>query len=179
MKKDSLIVICAGLVLAAIIVGTGYISRDAVLPAYAADVVPTPASVAKSSGATVSEGTAGATITAGQVLYIDTAANNTLKPADCNASATTASVAGIALHGAASGQPVRYAVKDPNFVPGFVPTPGTVYVLSQTAGGIAPVDDNLPSATPGATGCYTTVIGVGKTATTINLNPVSAGVAIP
>jgi opacity protein-like surface antigen len=147
--------------------------------AHAADVVPTPSSVAKSAGATVSEGVAGASITAGQVVYIDTAANNVLKLADCNGSATTAAVAGIALHAAATGQPLRYAIKDPNFTPGFTVGVGRVYTTSQTPGGIAPNADNEPSATPGATGCFTTVIGIGKTASTMFLQPMSAGVAIP
>jgi hypothetical protein len=54
-----------------------------------------------------------------------------------------------------------------------------IYTTSQTAGGIAPDSDNLPSATPGATGCFTTVLGVGKTATVLDFHPVGGGAAIP
>lgn len=108
-------------------------------------------------------GIAGATITAGQTLYIDTAASNTLKLADANASAATALVAGIALCGASSGQPVEYAVGgDLTFNAAF--TQGLIYINSTTAGAIAPHTDL-------ATGNYTTVLGVAVSTTRLRLAP--------
>ena len=73
-----------------------------------ADITITPGLVIPSSTATISQGVAGATITAGQVLYIDTANSNVLKLADTDASSLASTVAGIALCGASSGQIVRY-----------------------------------------------------------------------
>ena len=72
----------------------------------ATDLSITAANVAPSSGAQYADGTAGATITAGQAVYLDTSAN-TYKLADCDATAATAVIAGIALNGASSGQPIK------------------------------------------------------------------------
>ena len=147
------------------------------IPVFALDVTVTAASVASSSGATKAYGVAGEAITIGQAVGIDSS-SGLIKKTDCNG--TQSSFAGIAVTGAsASGQPITYVTKDPNFAVGGTTTLGSVYVTSQTAGGIAPVADNLPTATPAATGCIATVIGVGKTSTTITLDPVSANVAIP
>ena len=137
--------------------------------AWATDVLPTPNSVVASAGATAVDGTAGATILAGDVLYLDTAAG-TMKLCDADASASASVVAGIALNDAASGQPVRYVTYDPALVIGFVPTPGAAYFTSENAGNIADATDS---------GSYTTVLGVGKSATTIYFKPISAAVAKP
>jgi hypothetical protein len=64
----------------------------------ATDVVP-------ASGATFLRGTAGGTITAGMACYYDNS-DNTYKAGDCETSATTAAVVGIAANGASAGQPV-------------------------------------------------------------------------
>jgi|GEM_PF-484333 len=107
----------------------------------------TAASVLPSSSAKTRETTAGATITAGQPVYLDTAdvdAKNRPKAklADANASATTAAVAGIALNGAASGQPLRYVYEDDDFTHGLTTPPvGTVVAVSATAGALCPVGD--------------------------------------
>lgn len=113
-------------------------------------------------------GTAGATITAGQALYLDST-TNTLKLADTDASALAAACVGIALHGASSGQPITYQTAG-DIVIGATVAVGEVYVLSGTAGGIAPVADL-------ANGDYTCFIGIGKTATTITLGILAGGVA--
>ena len=106
-----------------------------------ADITVTAASVAQGAGAIVRQGTAGATVTAGQPVYIDTADANQLKPADADLSALGSTVAGIALHGASDEQPLKYIESGGAFVPGATLTQGEVYVLSGTAGGIAPVAD--------------------------------------
>ena len=72
-----------------------------------ADFTITAAQVTRTTGATAT-GTAGATITAGQVLYVDTADANKLKLFDANGSADAQICVGISLHGASSGQPIEY-----------------------------------------------------------------------
>lgn len=126
-----------------------------------------------SVGADKVVGVAGGAITAGMVLYQDPA-DNLMKAADANASATTARVAGVALHTAASGQDIMYVVRDPNFIPGFATLAGVPYYLSATTGGL------MADATAAAT--YTTLMGIGKVADvagtgTMSLEIVTAGVA--
>jgi len=123
-----------------------------------ADLSVTAANVLASNAARRKTGVAGATITAGQALYADASASNTLNLADANASAATANPVGIALHGASSGQPLAYVEEDPDFTPGATLTVGTVYVLDATAGGIAPVADLT-------TGWYPNVLFIATTTT--------------
>jgi hypothetical protein len=71
-----------------------------------ADLVITAANVAAGAGSRKNTGTAGATITAGQVVYQD-AADGKYKLADANSGTAAARApAGIALHGALAGQPL-------------------------------------------------------------------------
>lgn len=134
-----------------------------------ADVAVTATSVAKAADTEFIDGYLGGTVTAGQPVYLDS--NGTYQAADANASATTATVAGIALNGGASGQPVKIA-RAGTLNPGFTVTVGAVYVQSATAGGIAPVADL-------ATGWRTTVIGIGLTASSLKLVLSNSGVAVP
>lgn len=110
-----------------------------------ADLTITAASVAKHTGtispSVVGSGTAGATITAGQSVYLDST-TSTLKLADADASAATASGVGIALHGSLNGQPLTY-VTGGFFTPGATLAKGQVYCISATAGGIAPISDTV------------------------------------
>lgn len=137
-----------------------------------ADVSVVAAEVLADTGTEFKHGTLGATVTAGQAIYLDTS-TSTWKLADANASATTAAVEGIALNGGVSGQPVKVwtgGTADPGFTVGV----GSVYVLSATAGGIAPVADLT-------TGMYATALGIGITASQMKLLlPVGrSGVAVP
>ncbi len=141
-------------------------------PAYAVDISITAANVAIVTGATTTSGTAGATITAGQLVYLDSV-TSTIKLADANASQATAACVGVALNGAASGQPINYATAGDVTIGGTV-TIGGIYVVSATAGGLAPVAD-LTST------WYTKVFCIGKTAsivTIVNKGP-STLVAVP
>jgi hypothetical protein len=136
------------------------VSALLVLPATAVDVTITAANVTASSTATIKRGVAGAAITAGQLLYIDRT-TNTLKLADANSgTADVRIVAGIALNGAANGQPLHYVVRDPALVLGGTTAKGTIYVLSANAGGVAPAGDLTA-------GWYPHIIAVGVSATVV------------
>lgn len=126
-----------------------------------ADLTITAANVAAGSSARTTTGTAGATVTAGQVVYLDSS-DNKYKLAD-NDSATAAvrSPAGIALHASLSGQPLTILTRG-SITIGATTAVGEVYCLSSTAGGICPVADI-------AAGDYNTVIGVGTSTTAINV----------
>ena len=123
-----------------------------------ADVTITAANVVAGATAQISTGTAGATITAGQALYIDTADSNKLKLAQ--ATAAKFAFAGIALNGAASGQPVSYVTRDAGLTIGGTVAVGIPYGLGDNAGGVAPMSDN-------GTGDYATFIGIGISVTKI------------
>lgn len=106
----------------------------------------TAASVLAGPNAKKRRGIAGATITAGQAVYEDSADSSKFKLADADASAATAKVAGIALHGASNGQPLEIAYEDDDFTPGATLSLSAagdtgIYVLDGTAGSIAPMDD--------------------------------------
>lgn len=137
-----------------------------------ANLAITAANVLASATAIRGAGIAGATITAGQPLYADASDSNKLKPADANVSAATAAVVGIALNGGAAGQPINYVVSDPNFISGGAMAVGTVYAVSATAGSMNPVADQ-------ATGDFSTVCMIAKTASGAVLAPIVSGVAIP
>lgn len=134
-----------------------------------ASLVQTPASVLKSSTAQVQTGTAGATIVAGNVLYIDTADSNKLKLADCDAASPANVVAGIALNGASAGQPVAYTAEDTGLTPGCTMTVGAPIYLSPTAGELTETYADLLE------GDTVIVLGVALTATTMNFNPITGG----
>lgn len=104
-----------------------------------ADLTITPASVLWTSGAKLS-GTAGATITAGQACYYDSAAG-TYKLAQCDGTAAEADAKGIALHGATAGQPLSLAGDGAVINIGATTVKTTAYLVSATAGGIAPTAD--------------------------------------
>lgn len=136
-----------------------------------ADITITAANVVAGSNAVIGYGTAGATITAGQTLYADSSDSDSLKLADADDTAAKATVVGIALHGASDGQPLQY-IKTGTITIGGTVAVGTVYVQSGTAGGIAPVADL-------ASGDYTTTLGIGKTASTIDVRIHNSGVQVP
>ena len=129
----------------------------------------TAASVLKSSTGQVSVGTSGATITAGQSVYIDTSDSNKIKLADANGTAPANTFAGIALNAASSGQPVSYCTNDTaGFTIGATVVAGDTIWLSQTPGGLTKTIGDL-------SGGIAIVVGVMLTTTTMNLTPVVGG----
>jgi hypothetical protein len=132
------------------------------------DISVTPANVLRVDGAT-EDGIAGETITAGQAVYLDSA-TGLLKRADANgATAALATVQGVALHGAATNQPLRIQTSGTITI-GATVVVGGVYVLSVNPGGIAPVGD-LAAAS------YVSILGVASTATALILKLNNSGVA--
>lgn len=108
---------------------------------YSTDLSITAASVIAGPRAVKQQGVAGVAITAGQALYYDSTAAS-YKLADADASATTALIVGIAAHGAGIGQPITVIIEDDDLTVGAtLSMVAPVYVLSATAGGIAPSAD--------------------------------------
>lgn len=126
-----------------------------------ADITVTAANVAAGANASTEIGTAGVTVTAGQLLYKDSTDSSHLKLADADASQATAQLVGIALHGSLDGQPLKFQVEgDCN--PGATVAVGTTYVVSGTAGGIAPIADLASSD-------YTSILGIATTTSNIEI----------
>jgi len=117
------------------------------------------------------EWTAGATITAGQAVYIDSSDSNKAKLAQSDGTEAEAEVKGIAMNGAASGQPVIIATSG-DIDLGATLTVGTIYVLSQTAGGIAPSADLT-------TGDYVSILGVADAADNLVIAISNSAVEVP
>ncbi len=121
----------------------------------------TAANVIADPSATIEYGKAGATITAGAVVYRD-ATDGTYKLADCDdASAAVRNPRGIALNGASSGQPLAIARKGDVTI-GATMTAGLVYYLSPTAGQIGVVADVLSGDDP-------IIIGQAKSTTVLTI----------
>lgn len=127
-----------------------------------ADLSLTAANVVSGSNAAITRGVAGATITAGQAVYLDPT-NGKYLLADSNSATVAARQAsGIALHGASLNQPLAVQTAGDITIGGAV-TAGVAYYLSDTPGGICPVAD------VGA-GEYVCILGVAKSATVLALN---------
>jgi hypothetical protein len=119
-------------------------------------------------------GIAGATILAGQAVYLD-ALTSTLKLADANVALTPAAAAaiGIALHGSLAGQPLQVQRSgDVTVGLGAAPVEGAVYVVSATPGGISLV-------TSLTTGWYATLLGIGIGSGKIRLSVFASGQLVP
>lgn len=135
-----------------------------------ADLTITATSVIPGSDAQISRGVAGATITAGMVLYIDTANNNVLKAADANASVLTATVCGIAINGGNTGQYIYYQTAGTITI-GATVAAGKPYVASATAGLIADGADLT-------TGWYASYLGYATTTGILNLQINNTGIVV-
>lgn len=132
------------------------------------DVTVTAASVAPTSTTKRQTKNAAVAITAGQAVYVN--ASDLVALADADASALTAAATGIALNSCAAGQPCSYAtIGDVTFNAGL--TKGAVYVVSGTAGGIAPVADL-------AVLDYVTILGVASSTTNLQVDIYVSGVVV-
>lgn len=133
------------------------------------DIAITAANVLSSTTAQRGFGTSGATITAGQSLYIDTSDNNKLKLFDSDVAAPANVFAGIALHASLAGQPIAYVIADPSFTFGGTVLAGDTIWGADTAGGITKTFADLES------GDTVVALGVALTTTTMVLNPTTGG----
>lgn len=131
------------------------------------DISVTASSVLKGSGALTQNGTAGEAITAGQTLYLHS--DGTLRLADVDLSAAAATVVGISLHAAGTGQPLQYQYGGA-ITFNAVLTAGKVYVATATAGGIALVADLT-------TNWRTSILGYATSTTSMTLQIINTGVA--
>ena len=133
-----------------------------------ADLSVTAGSVVPTSTTIVRQGIAGAAITAGQTVYLDSS-TSTYKLADSNgATAAVAATKGVALNGASSGQPIDVATGG-DINPGATVAVGAAYAQSTTPGGIAAIADVTA-------GQYMTVIGVGTTTSNLKISLIVSGV---
>lgn len=133
----------------------------------------TAASVLPGSNAVIKRGTAGATVTAGQVVYLDTATTGEWLLADADAAAAItrgSGQIGIALHGAADGQPLSVQVEG-DITIGATMTAGLAYFLSPTPGQIGVYADIL-------SGDYVCLVGISISTTVLRLNFLYSGVAL-
>lgn len=136
-----------------------------------ADLVIVAANV-KNVDAIVQWGTFGATITQGKACYLDPA-DGKWKLGDANgASADIRRVQGIALTGGSNGQVGAVAIPPGTIDLGTTLTVGEIYVLSATAGGVAPVADYASGMSPG-------IVGIGTAANRLMLDFANADVLKP
>lgn len=139
-----------------------------------ADLTVTPAEIQPGSSAKIKSGTAGEAITQGKAVCLVSGA---VKLADANLTTTAYNtVAGVSINSAQSGQPVSYVSEDTAFVWGTTaaPTPGKIYVLSNTAGGIMPIDD---ISTVASSTSRISVLAVGKASGGLYVKITNSGVA--
>ncbi len=128
----------------------------------------TASAVAPGTDCNIVQAIAGTTITAGQPLYIDTANGNVMKVADADLSALGATVAGISMNGASTGQLVFYA--NAGFVTfNAVLTAGKAYVLGANPGDICPIADLTTS-------WRTSLLGIAYSTTSLKLLLHNSGV---
>ncbi|WP_342248610.1 hypothetical protein [Sphingomonas sp. OTU376] len=115
-------------------------------------------------------GKAGATITAGKVVYEDDTTNR-YGLADSNGSAAAKQAKGIALGGASDGQYLAVLRAGPITI-GATLVPGTAYYLSDTPGGICPLADV-------GSGENVVQIGIAASTTVLHVDIQNPGVTLP
>ena len=109
-----------------------------------ADLTITAASVSFSDNARQQQGVAGAAITIGQVVYLDSA-DGKWKLAEADGTTLDGvednQIGIAATQSAADGQDIIVVLEDNDFTPGSAVEIGTAYVLSAAAGAVAPEAD--------------------------------------
>jgi len=129
----------------------------------------TAANVLRVDGEVVNGFLAGATITAGQAVYVDSnGAVQVATNATSAGSGVGAQLVGIALNGGGSGQPIQILKPGGTVNIGGTAAVGKQYCLG-TAGGIIPVDDIAGTE-------FVTTVGVGLTTANIKLGVNVSGV---
>lgn len=135
-----------------------------------ADLSITAANVVAGSRTQRRSGTAGAAITAGQVVHLSpTTGRYILSDADA-AGIGDVTEFGIALNGAANGQPLEVLTAG-DLTLGAVMAAGTSYYLSDTPGGIAPRGDL-------GAGDDVILLGTSKSTSVLAVSPIISGVTL-
>lgn len=129
-----------------------------------ADVAFTATSIKPGANAQIEHGYFGATVTQGLAVYLDSS-DNEWKLGNCETSATTAAVVGLALTSGADGQPGTIITGGNMTCDNVVA--GETYILS-TAGKICPITDV-------AMNDYVTIIGVATSTTNLKLGILASG----
>jgi hypothetical protein len=132
-----------------------------------ADLVITPANVLEGTQARKQTRTAGAVITQGDSVFVDTSGQ--MQAALKGVDAASAAAVGIALNSAESGQPVTFQSGGELDV-GSTLVVGETYVVGAAAGGIAPVADVVSSE-------FSTILGVATAAGVLKMGVLQSGVA--
>lgn len=139
-----------------------------------ADLSITASQVIKGTNAITKSGIAGEAITAGQTVYVDTANSNVIKLADADNTALTATMAGVTLHAASTSQPIEYQTAgDITLGAAASMTVAEIYLLSDTAGGIAPEADLATSLD------WVSLVGVATSASVLSMKLFNSGAQIP
>ena len=133
-----------------------------------ADISITAANVHPGSASKILRVQYGVTVTAGQIIYLDTA-DAKYKLGDANASTTTAGADGL-LVAMTNGSADDYGLATSGglYDVGASVTEGLIYVVSGTAGGIAPSADL-------ASGWNCSVVGIGAASNQIDLQLYASG----
>ena len=135
-----------------------------------ADLTITAANVIAATGARTIAGTAGATITAGQVVHISPTTRRFLL-SDADAAGVGAVTAFyIALNGASNGQPL-VALRIGNITIGATMVAGTEYYVSPNPGGICPRADLTA-------GDNVILLGIASSTTVLKVDPIIPGVTL-
>jgi hypothetical protein len=135
-----------------------------------ADLAITAASVVPGADASIRSGRAGEAVTAGKVVYLDSA-SKAWKLADNDAVLAEAHKAvGIALNGASNGQPIDIQTAG-SLTIGATLVAGTDYYLSATPGGICPRADL-------GTGKAVCLIGLAASTSVLNVGIEYPGVTL-
>ncbi len=134
------------------------------------DISITATLVVAGANAKITYGTAGATITAGQVVTLDPTTGKWALADTDSATAAIRSAMGIALNGAALNQPIAVQSAGALTLGGAI-LAGVAYYLSGTPGGIAPIADV-------AAGDYPLIVGMGASTTVLNVGIVYPGVVL-
>jgi len=135
-----------------------------------AEITITASAVAPIANSTIqAEYNAGATIAAGQFVYIDTANSNVLKLAQGDGTTLESTVAGMALSSGSTGQPIKIAIGGTVTI-GAVVAAGVFYFLSSTAG-------NMELFTDVASTEKTVLVGFATTTSILDLRIIITGIA--
>ena len=132
-----------------------------------ADLVITAANVVPDDDAIVVDGAlCGATITAGDSVYVDEADSNKIKLCDGNDAASSV-CAGVALCGSSDGQPISYCTIG-RVIIGAAVAVGIAYYVTDNAGGIGTWAEVQVAS-------YATLVGIGVSTTKIEIAPLVTG----